>query len=225
MEVQVLGVSGSPVPDSNTDRAVKLVLNHTGLRTRFVKLSELRLEPCRGCLGCVENNQCTVDDDGRSLAEAFRTASAFVLGAFTPYNSLDARSKMFMERMYCLRHQTGRNSGKFGAYVITTACPPYGSNVPPAFETATSQIRSWMAEEGILEIGGMLVVGNVPCIRCGHGDACMVSGIKLIHGSEATIASVGIQRFEDDPLAEDNAKQLALQVRRAVLGNLDAPAG
>jgi multimeric flavodoxin WrbA len=222
MDVQVLGVSGSPIPDSNTDRAVKLILQQTGLRTKFVKLSDLRLEPCRGCLGCVGNHECTVQDDGQMLADAFRQASAFVLGAFTPYNSLDARSKMFMERMYCFRHQTGRNAGKFGAYVITSACPPYGTNVPPAVETATSQIRYWMVEEGILEIGGVLVLGNVPCIRCGHGDECSVSGIKLVHGSEATVASVGKQKFEEDPLAVDNATQLAQQIRRAVLGELTA---
>jgi multimeric flavodoxin WrbA len=220
MDVQVLGVSGSPIPNSNTDRAVKLILEHTGLRTKFVKLSELDMVPCRGCLGCVENNECVVQDDGQQLAADFRQAAAFVLGAFTPYSSLDARTKMFMERMYCFRHQASRSAGKFGASVITTACPPYGTNLPPAVETASAQIRVWMTEEGILDIGSMVVLGNVPCIRCGHGDDCPVSGIQLIHGAEATVASVGVQSLEDDPLAMENAKQLGEDLRRAVLENM-----
>jgi multimeric flavodoxin WrbA len=220
MDVQVLGISGSPIPNSNTDRAVNLVLKHTGLRTKFVKLSDLNLAPCHGCLGCVDQHECSVRDDGQQLAADFRKASAFVLGAFTPYNSLDARSKMFMERMYCYRHKTGGNAGKFGACVITTACPPYGSNVPPAVETATSQIRFWMAEEGILDIGSMVVVGNVPCIRCGHGDDCAVSGIKMVYGAEATVASVGVQSLESDPLAEENARQLGERLRHAVLQDM-----
>jgi multimeric flavodoxin WrbA len=219
MRVQVLGVSGSPIPNSNTDRAVKLILEHTGLETKFVKLSDLEMVPCRGCLGCVENNQCVVEDDGRQLASDFGTAAAFIMGGFTPYNSLDARSKMFMERMYCFRHQEGQNAGKFGAYVITTACPQYGTNQPPAVETAASQIRFWMAEEGIIEVGSMVVLGNVPCIRCGHGDDCLVSGVQMIHGDDATVASVGVQSLEDDPLAEEDAKQLGQKLRRAVLGD------
>ena len=121
--------------------------------------------------------------------------------------------------MYCFRHQASLNAGKFGACVLTTACPPYGTNVPPAIETATAQIRSWMAEEGVLDVGSMVVLGNVPCIRCGHGDQCPVSGVQLMHGAEATVASIGIQSLEGDPLAVDNAKQLGRRLRRAVLGN------
>ena len=108
MGIQVLGISGSPVPDSNTDRAVQRILSLTGLSTQFVKLSDLEVAPCRACLGCVETNECVVDDDGQRLAELFHEAPAFVLGGFTPYSSLDARTKAFMERMYCHRHRSRR---------------------------------------------------------------------------------------------------------------------
>ena len=144
MSAEVLGISGSPVPNSNTDRAVKQILEHTGLMTEFVKLSELDMSPCHACLGCVQDNECVVRDDGRDLARRFREAKAFVLGAFTPYSSLDARTKTFMERMYCFRHRIGGNARKFGAAVITTACPPGAEGLPPAAETATSQIAFWM---------------------------------------------------------------------------------
>jgi multimeric flavodoxin WrbA len=216
MEAQVLGISGSPIPNSNTDRAVKLILQHTGLRADFVKLSELEISPCRACLGCVESNECVVQDDGYDLAARFREAPAFVLGAFTPYSSLDARTKAFMERMYCFRHRTGGNAGKFAASVITTACPPGAEGAPPAAETAASQIRFWMMEEGITDLGSMVVMGNVPCIRCGHGDDCPVSGVKMLHGPDATVASIGVNTLENDPLALDAAKQLADKIRQAV---------
>jgi multimeric flavodoxin WrbA len=80
----ILGISGSPVRDSNTDRAVRLILDGTGLRCEFIKLSELSFEPCRACLGCVETNECVVEDDARALAHKFREARAFVLGGYTP---------------------------------------------------------------------------------------------------------------------------------------------
>jgi multimeric flavodoxin WrbA len=216
MDVQVLGVSGSPIPNSNTDRAVKLILDQTGLPSEFVKLSNLDISPCQACLGCVETNRCVVEDDGRDLAELFRRVPAFVLGAYTPYSSLDARTKAFMERMYCFRHQAGGNAGKFGVSVITTACPPGAEGLPPAAETAGSQLRFWMMEEGITELGSMVVLGNVPCIRCGHGDDCPVSGVKMVHGPQATVASVGVHALEDDDHLQQTAKELAGKIREAV---------
>lgn len=217
MSTQVLGISGSPIPDSNTDRAVRKILELTGLESEFVKLSDLEIAPCRACLGCVKENRCVVEDDAPALAEKFRAAPAFVLGAFTPYSSLDARSKAFMERMYCFRHRIGGNSGKIGASVITTACTPGAVGLPPAAETASSQVAFWMMEEGITNLGSIVVLGNVPCIRCGHGDDCTVSGVKMIHGPEATVDSVGVRGFESDPEMAVAAEALAGKIRRAVL--------
>lgn len=217
MAIQVLGISGSPIPESNTDRAVKAVLKYTGLETQFVKLTELEISPCRACLGCKESNECLVQDDGRSLADFFRQVPAFVLGAYTPYSSLDARTKTFMERMYCLRHQIGSNAGKVGASVITTACPPGAPELPAAAETARTQIRYWMMEEGMTDLGSLILQGNVPCIRCGHGDDCPVSGIRMLYGPEATVASVGVKAFEGEGWLVAAAKSMGERIREAVL--------
>jgi multimeric flavodoxin WrbA len=218
MSVQVVGISGSPIPNSNTDRAVKRILELTGLTNRFVKLSDLEVTPCRACLGCVKTNQCVVDDDGKRLADLFQEASAFVLGAFTPYSSLDARTKAFMERMYCHRHRIGGNARKSGVAVITTACPPGVQGMPPAAETATSQIGFWMMEEGMTNLGTMVIQGNAPCIRCGYGDDCSMSGIKMLYGPEASVASVGVKTFEEDSALMSAAEELARKLREAVIG-------
>lgn len=220
----LMGISGSPVPDSNTDRAVKVILEETGLDYEFVKLSKLQMQPCRACLGCAENNECVVKDDAKELAEQFRDAKAFVLGAFTPYSSLDARTKMFMERMYCLRHQTGLNAGKIGASVITTAVTPGSEGLPPAADVAGNQIAFWMMEEGMESVGTMVIMGNVPCIRCGHGDQCAMSGVQMLHGSDATVESIGVSRFEENDDAVAQAKALGVKIRDAVLQQPKQPA-
>ena len=219
MRVQVLGISGSPVPNSNTDRAVKHVLENTGLETEFVKLSTLELVPCRACLCCTDTNECPLNDDGRRLAQQFANADAFVLGAFTPYGSLDARTKTFMERMYCLRHQKGLNRGKIGVTVITTATPEDNPDLPPAAQTAATQLRSWMLEEGMPHLGSLVLHGNVPCIRCGYGDQCEMSGVKLLHGAEATIESVGVEDFEESELLLEKAAKLGKAIRKALPDN------
>lgn len=220
MATEVIGISGSPVRDSNTDQAVRLILEQTGLEWEFIKLSDLNLQPCRACLGCVKTNRCVINDDGPALAEKFRSAKAFVLGGYTPYSSLDARTKMFMERMYCLRHITGLNRGKPGVSVVTTACPPETPGMPPASQTALSQIAMWMMEEGMANVGSLTVVGNPPCIRCGYGDDCEMSGVKMLHGATATVQSIGVQSFQHNTAAQEEARGFGQKLREAVKSGL-----
>lgn len=225
MSVEVVGFSGSPIHDSNTDRAVKMILEATGLKSEFVKLSDYRVEPCRACLACVKDNRCVVKDDARELADRFRRARAFVLGAYTPYSSLDARSKAFMERMYCLRHKAGLNRGKVGATVVTTACQPGAEGLPPAAETANSQLAFWMMEEGMRHVGSMTILGNLPCIRCGWGDRCEMSGVRMLGGADATVASMGVRDIEKDTDLVRSTRRLGKALQKALeQAEADSPA-
>ena len=74
-------------------------------------------------------------------------------------------------------------------------------------------------EEGIKELGSIVVLGNVPCIRCGYGDECPMSGIKMLHGPDATVESIGVRAFQDDPELAATAAELGEKIRRAVLGS------
>lgn len=67
--MEILGASGSPLYSSNTDRALKVALEATGLETEFIKLVEYKTTPCRACIGCVETTRCVnTSDDGIFLA-------------------------------------------------------------------------------------------------------------------------------------------------------------
>ena len=52
MYPQIMGISGSPIKNSNTDRLVQAVLAASGLKAEFVKLSRINVRPCIACLGC-----------------------------------------------------------------------------------------------------------------------------------------------------------------------------
>ena len=82
--MKVLGVSGSPIKNSNTVRALRVVLDATGCETEFIKLNDYTVEPCRACLGCVETNRCVIQDDGIALAEKAKAADVLVIAGFTP---------------------------------------------------------------------------------------------------------------------------------------------
>jgi multimeric flavodoxin WrbA len=196
--MRVLGVSGSPLKNSNTDRALKIALAATGARTEFIKLSDYHLQPCNACLDCRKTNSCVLDDDGNLLMNKAFKADALIIAGFTPYSSIDSRTKIFMERLYPLHHQHGLMGGKPGAAIVTCAIPPGHQGMPSASENGLTAIRNYMIEESMNYIGGVTVMGNVPCVRCGENGQCGVSSLKMLYGSNATPESVGMNTVEDD---------------------------
>lgn len=215
-EMKVLGVSGSPIRNSNTDRALQLVLDATGFETEFVKLTDYTVAPCNACLGCVKTNRCVIQDDGIMLAEKAKAADALVIAGFTPYSTLDARTKAFIERLYPLRHTHGFMAGKPGAAVITSCVPEDNQQLPPAAEMGVNAIAYYMMEEGMRFVGALKVQGNVPCIRCGFGDQCKMSGVKMLYGPTACVDSVGVKCFEEQPIAIRGAEELGRKLAEAL---------
>ena len=216
--MKVLGVSGSPIENSNTDRALKAVLYATGCETEFIKLMNYDVEPCRACLGCVETNQCVLKDDGIELADKAKAADALVIAGFTPYSTIDSRTKAFIERLYPLRHTHGFMAGKPGGAVITSCVPEDSDMLPPACQMGINAIQFYMMEEGMNFVGAVKVQGNVPCVKCSRGDECRMSGITMLYGSDATVDSVGIRLFEEQPIAVGAAGELGRSIAEALQG-------
>jgi multimeric flavodoxin WrbA len=214
--MKVFGVSGSPIKDGNTDRALKTALEATGLETEFIKLKDYSIQPCIACLKCVETNECILNDDGNLLTEKAKEADALIVAGFTPYSSLDSRTKAFIERLYPLRHKYGFMQGKPGGAIVTCAIPETHETLPQACENGINAIMYYMMEEGMNFVGAAKVLGNVPCVRCGYGNECDTSGLRMIFGPEATVESVGINRYEEQPEAVKDAKELGQKIAKAL---------
>ncbi len=212
--MKILGVSGSPIKNSNTDRALKYVLNATGAaKTEFIKLSEYTVAPCLGCLECIETNRCIIKDDGIKLAEKAYKADVLIIAGFTPYSTLDSRTKAFIERLYPLHHRHGLMQGKVGAGIITCAAiPADNKEMPPACDNGMQAIQYYMAAEGMNFAGGVTLKGNVPCIKCADRQ-CSVSAFKVIYGAEATVADVGKFDFEEDPVIMQELDALSKKIQ------------
>jgi len=210
--MKILGVSGSPIKNSNTDRTVKAVLEASGMETEFIKLRGQSIEPCRACLGCVDTNECVIGDDGNRLAQKAKEADGLVVGGYTPYSSIDARTKSFLERLYPLRHKHGFMSGKPGIAVATCAIPRDCEGMPPACDNGANDISFYMMEEGMHFLGAVKIQGNIPCIRCGYGDVCESAGLKMIFGENATVDSVGVNTAEKQDQAMAEALKLGKEM-------------
>lgn len=215
--MKVLGISGSPVYGSNTDRALKASLEATGLETEFVKLVDYKITPCRACIGCVNTNRCVnIQDDGIMLAEKAKEANALIIACYTPYSSVDALTKAFIERLYPLRHKHGFMAGKPGGAIVTCAVPATSKTLPPSGDMGVNAVMFYMMEEGMNFVGSVKILGNVPCIKCGYGNECKTSGIKMIYGNEATVQSVGVNTFEGQPDALEASRKLGKKIADAL---------
>lgn len=213
MSTPILGISGSPIKNSNTDRLIRTVLEASGLQVEFVKLSELRVQPCIACLGCKADNVCKVTDDFPDLAEKVRGAGAVVVGGYCPYGTLDGFTKSFLERLYSLRHQNGLNRGKLAVAVATG-----NGRGAPGTEEAAGQIAHALRLEGMEVLGRLTCVGNPECMVCGFGQTCPMSALPRIFGEDTEVTPEKFSRVEDQLATMDQARRLGGEIGERLYG-------
>lgn len=207
MNPQIIGVSGSPIKNSNTDRLIKAVLESSGLEYEFVKLSRMNVKPCVACLGCKDDNICKVKDDFPALAEKVKKAGAMVVGGYSPYGAVDGFAKAFLERLFSFRHQNGFNRGRLAVAVGTGI----GRGVPGMSE-ACEQIARALEMEGMTVLGKLNIVGNPECMVCGYGETCMMSALPMIHGDDLTVTPEKFRKVEDQAETWKKAEELGREI-------------
>jgi len=213
MSIKILGISGSPVPNSNTDRLVMQVLQSSGLEYEFVKLSDLRVGPCRACKECVEDNICKVDDDFPELANKLLDAKALVIGGYTPYGMLDGFTKAFLERLWSMRHLNSLNEHKYAVTIIS------GLHKQTT-EAALKSIAREFTMERMHPVAELSIAGNVPCLTCGYGDGCKNSGIPYVFTDEIKASADYCVAVENQPVWE-NATQTGKLIGQYINGEID----
>lgn len=161
--MKVLGVSGSPIKDSNTDALINSILDATGVETDFVKLSEINVGPCIACMKCVDTNECVINDHFKWVSKKVMEADAIVVGSPTYYGAASAFTKAFIERLYSKRHVRLLTGGKLAVTVAVGVA-------------AEKMVAEWMGNA--LRAGGMEIVGSMTakgtpcCFVCGPGETC-----------------------------------------------------
>lgn len=209
MHAQILGISGSPIKNSNTDRLIQAVLEASGLSYEFVKLSQMDVRPCIACLGCKSDNVCKVRDDFPALAEKVKAAGALVVGGYCPYGSIDGFVKAFLERLFSFRHQNGLNRGRL-AVAVTTGI----GRGAPGLEQANEQIVHALTLEGMQVVGNLNAIGNPECLVCGYGDTCPMSALPWVFGQGAKPTPDKFCRVEDQTELWQEARRLGTEVAR-----------
>ncbi len=100
--MNVLGVSGSPRVDGNTD----LILNEalkaaksSGAKVKLLRLSDYNLEPCTACMTCFSTGKCVLKDDWQKLYDEITKADGIVLASPSYFQGVTAQMKIFIDRI------------------------------------------------------------------------------------------------------------------------------
>ena len=106
MNGYVLGISGSPVKEGNTDAFLQHLLSVTreqGFETEAIKLSQLDLRDCVHCNFCMVKQTpdrfCSLDDGAQALFEKVERADILVLASPVYFMRLSGYMASLLDRL------------------------------------------------------------------------------------------------------------------------------
>jgi len=198
--VKVLGLSGSPRKERNTEHLLNVALEAAskveGTTTELLRLSDYKILPCDGCNVCAKEGNCPLDeqDDMTRLREKLQETDAVIIAAPSYFASVPGITKNFIDRSRPLKMKGNLLAGK-----VVSAL-------------SVSGLRSGGGEAVIDEIvrfgltHGMIVVGGV-------GDPLTQAsfGIGVLQGD------AGWRRTSGDEIALQNSKGVGKRVAEVTL--------
>jgi len=165
--MEVLAFNGSPRKEGNTSTLIRAILEgaeSAGAKTTEVRLHDIDLKGCMGCLSCRSNPGICKQKDGLSpYLEAMKTCSGIIVGSPIYMYHVTGQIKMFIDRAYSL--YTPKEDGSYG-----TAIPPgktyalvtsQGHPDPNRFQRAIRWLAGMTGSGfGLTEVGRMVHVNS-----------------------------------------------------------------
>ena len=103
IKMKVIGFIGSPRKEGNTAWSVNKILEgakEQGAETESWHSSNLDISPCKGCLACVETDNCVMGDDMQEIYSSIEHADALVIGSPVYMGQMSGQTKIFVDRLF-----------------------------------------------------------------------------------------------------------------------------
>jgi len=129
----VLGISGSPRENGNTDiaikRTLKIIRREKLVDAEFIRLTEFNIKYCRGCRECMQTGKCSIkDDDFQIILEKIMEAELILIGAPVYWNGPPGLMKNFIDRTHGFYIDTKKFVGKKVGIISVAADGGFESN-------------------------------------------------------------------------------------------------
>lgn len=111
--MNIIYISGSPRPDSNTELLLKTSLSITG--GQLLRLKDFDIKHCHSCWACIRKGTCVLKDEMTDkIIPLLTDCDGIVLGSPVYFNNVSSLLKAFMDRTWCIK---GKLRNKIGACV------------------------------------------------------------------------------------------------------------
>ncbi|MFC2060519.1 flavodoxin family protein [Chloroflexota bacterium] len=121
--LKVAGFSCSPRRGGNTDIMVQRVMEaagQAGADVELIRVADMMIMPCDGCLSCTETGRCHIEDDMQRLYLKLLQADGIVIGSPVYMgHSICGQAQVFIDRTFLLWHER-RLQNKVGVGVIAS---------------------------------------------------------------------------------------------------------
>ena len=212
----LLTLHSSPNPQGNLERMVSHVASASGMEFELIRLADLNMRPCRGCVRCARSNKCVQKDDLPSVFEKLASARGLILGGVNYNGVFNSIAHIFLERLFALYHQDSLLRNMPAAVVAV------GGEEP---DKAGLGITSYLRDIYFFHVVGTALFKSdiPPCFSCGFGAKCPAGMPALNWPDEEFKNLTNIKkdmflRYEDNPGAVQACERLGQAFGRAVRG-------
>ena len=119
--MKVLGLVFSSRLGGNTEILVQAALagaKENGANVELLRISEMEISPCDGCMMCHQLGECRIKDDMQEVYKKILDADGVILGSPVYFWSVSGQTKIFMDRTYALRYPYHKLKNKVGGAIV-----------------------------------------------------------------------------------------------------------
>jgi multimeric flavodoxin WrbA len=217
----ILAMHSSPQPEGNLERMVNVVAQASGLEHEIIRLAEMEIAPCTGCVRCARSKRCVQQDDMAPMYQKLESARGLIVGGVNYNGRFNSIAHIFLERLFPLYHQKPALRG------LPVAVVAVGGEEP---ERAGMDMMVYLKEIWMCSPVGMVLFKSdtPPCFSCGLGPDCPV-GMPALHWPKGEfqaftcVRNKMFQRFEDNPDAVAGCERLGKSLRMSVQEGFPRP--
>jgi multimeric flavodoxin WrbA len=143
--MRIIGISGSPRADGNTEFLVREALEgakQKGAEVDFVALSGKDIRGCLAHAECGKGGRCLIDDDMQDIYAMLIAADGVIIGTPIYFGQMASQTKAFIDRTYLLSKMGKKLEGKVGGVIAV------GGRAGHEFTTAA--LMDYMTIQGLI---------------------------------------------------------------------------